>query len=59
MKAVVIVAGDEARMAHHRRQERQVVADALELEGVERAAHAAIAAWRSGPQAQSLAIIGS
>jgi hypothetical protein len=59
MKAVVISALAEARMVHHGRQERQIVADALDLEGVERFRHRLHRLVRVGAQVHSLAIIGS
>jgi hypothetical protein len=54
------LARDEAGVVHHRRQERQVVADPFHLETVERHAHR-LDRRRPGPapQVQSLAIIGS
>jgi hypothetical protein len=59
MKAVVILPETKARMVHHRRTERQVVADALDLERVQRQAHFLDRLGAVGPQVQSLAIIGS
>ena len=54
------VTADEFRMIHHRRQERQVVADAFDLETVQRHAHRLDCALaRVGAQVHSLAIIGS
>ena len=53
------VTGDEFRMIHHGGHKGQVVADPLDLEPIKRLRMPAMAAARSAPQVQSLAIIGS